>query len=72
MNEQFPQNKSMIASLLYLVGMTRPDISYAIVTLSRYSLDYTRVHVDVIWKILRYIKSMKILGLVYGAVNDAK
>lgn len=70
MAKQFPQYKSLVASLLYLVNMTKLDIAYAAIALSIHSLDYIRSHMEALWRILRYVNGTKKLGLIYGAVDE--
>ena len=56
----------MIGSLMYLVNM-RPDICFAMKTLSQYLTDLRSVHLIVAKYILRYLKGTVDYGLKYEA-----
>ena len=55
----------LIGSLMYLVN-TRPDISFAVNSLSQFMVDPQRVHWTVAKHILLYIRGKVEYGLVYG------
>ena len=57
---------SLIGSLLYLANSTRPDISFAVSTLSRHLRAPTEKHMGLAKVLLRYVLSTRSLGLVYG------
>lgn len=57
--------KSIIGGLRYLVH-TRPDISYSVGVISRYMERPTKVHLDVVKRIMRYVKGTVEYGLVYS------
>lgn len=57
--------KSLVGSLRYLVN-TRPDIAYAVGVVSRYMERPTTLRLSVVKRILRYLKGMLQLGLVYS------
>ncbi|KAL8127829.1 hypothetical protein AgCh_014672 [Apium graveolens] len=56
--------RSIIGELRYLVH-TRPDISYSVGVLSRYMESPTRMHLNDVKKVLRYVKGTLDYGLVY-------
>jgi len=59
----------MIGSLMYLTN-TRPDICFAVNTLSQYMVEPRRVHLIAAKHILRYLKGTIEFGLQY--VSDRK
>jgi hypothetical protein len=63
-----PVNKEMyqrlVGKLIYLCH-TRPDISYAVSVVSRYMHDPRSGHLDVVYQILRYLKSSPGKGLMF-------
>jgi len=61
-----------IGSLLYLANTTRPDISFAVSLLSRYSQEPTWRHWTGIKQILRYLKGTEDLGLHYRSIESKK
>ncbi|XP_060548679.1 uncharacterized protein LOC132712152 [Pantherophis guttatus] len=54
--EQKTLYKSVIGSLLYIAGWTRPDISLTVNVLSRHSENPTQYHWSGIKRVLRYLK----------------
>ena len=56
----------MIGSLMYLAN-TRPDICFAMNTLSQYLTDPRSVHLTAAKHILRYLKGTVYYGLKYDA-----
>jgi hypothetical protein len=72
------QYMQKVGSLLYLAIHTRPDILYAVTTLSRFCREPTHKHMNSIDRVLQYISSTKHLGLtlhsgegvvLYGTVD---
>lgn len=57
--------RSIIGERRYLVH-TRPDISYSVGVLSRYMESPMRLHLNVVKKVLRYVKGTLDYGLVYN------
>ena len=57
---------SMVGSLLYISGMTRPDITYAVQSLLRHMQSSTDAHKTMAKRIMRYLKGTKDLGIVYN------
>ena len=56
----------MIGSLMYLTN-TRPDIYFAVNTLSHFLMDPRSVHLVAVKHILRYLKGTVDYGLKYDA-----
>ena len=56
---------STIGALLYLAQCTRPDISFAVNLLTRYSNAPTRIHWAGVKDIFLYLKGTTDLGLFY-------
>jgi hypothetical protein len=61
---------SKIGSLNYLASKTRPDISYAISLLSRFSKNPTQEHMDGVTHVFSYIAGTPDFGLKLNADND--
>ena len=57
--------QEIIGSLMYLGVKSRPDIAYALATLSKYNKDPRIIHMTAVKRILRYVKGTKNQGLVY-------
>ena len=58
--------KSAIGSLLYLAICTRPDISYAVSALARYSQNPGSEHWTLVKNVIRYVKNTKEHGLFFN------
>jgi hypothetical protein len=56
---------SIIGSLLYAALSTRPDISHAVITLSRFVSNPLKPHWTALKRILQYLKGTAKLGLVF-------
>ena len=56
---------SIIGSLRYAIDCTRPDITYAVGVLSRFSSKPSRDHWLAIERIMRYLIGTKSYGLFY-------
>ena len=61
---------SAIEKLLYLTNCTRPDISFAVNLLARFSASPTRKHWNGIKHIFRYLQGSQDLGLLYIRNQD--
>ena len=57
---------SLVGSLLYISIASRPDIAYAASVLSRFNHKPSRNHWLAAIKVLRYLKTTRNFGLVYG------
>jgi len=53
---------------MYLAIGSRPDISYAVGMLSKFSINPSAVHLAAVKRLLRYIKGTMHLGLYYHSV----
>ena len=56
----------IIGSLMYLTSATRPDISYAVSRLSRYTSNPGDDHWIALERVLRYLKGTSNLGIHYS------
>jgi hypothetical protein len=56
--------RSIIGMLLYLSGNTRPDISYAVSQVARFSHAPKQSHAIAVKKILRYLKRTSTMGTI--------
>ncbi len=57
--------QSLIGSLMYLSICTRPDITYSVSNLARFSQHPTREHWTGVKRLLRYLKGTADLGILY-------
>ena len=57
---------SAIASLMYVMHCTRPDVAYPMCKLSRYTSNPNMEHWKAITRIFGYLKRIKNLGLFYN------
>ena len=55
----------LLGAVLYISNSTRPDISYAVSELSRYSSHPSRIHWDELKRILYYLNETKDHGIMY-------
>ncbi len=64
--ESFDQSvyQSAVGSLLYLSTGTRPDVAFAVSYVAKFSSDPTKKHWTAVKRILRYLKSTSMLGLL--------
>jgi hypothetical protein len=61
--------KQIIGSLMYLTN-TRPDICFAVNTLSQFLVEPRRVHLVVAKHVMRYLKGTLDCGLSYNGDHD--
>lgn len=61
--------REAVGSLMYASLGTRPDISYAVTTVSRFSQNPGQPHWDAVRRIYRYLVGTKDLRLTYGGVE---
>jgi hypothetical protein len=61
--------RQIIGSLMYLTN-TRPDICFAVNTLSQYLVEPRRVHLVAAKHVLRYLKDTLDFGLCYAGEHD--
>ena len=57
--------RSAIGSLMYAAIATRPDIAYAVNSLSQFNVKPSQVHWNAVKHILRYLQGTKSLGITY-------
>jgi hypothetical protein len=55
-----------VGSLMFLAIATRPDIAYAVQSLSQFSANPTPEHWSAIKRVFRYLQGTRDLGLTYG------
>ncbi|TFY50793.1 hypothetical protein EVG20_g11324 [Dentipellis fragilis] len=58
--------REAVGALMYASLATRPDISFAVSTLSRFSTNPGPVHWDAVKRVFRYLKGTRELWLTYG------
>ena len=63
--------QSAVGSLLYLSNWTRPVITYAVSSVSRFCTNPTKQHWTAVKRIMRYLKGTPNHGLIYSK-NDPK
>lgn len=56
---------SAVGSLMYIAVMTRPDISYSLSVVSRYSCNPSTPHVKAVVRIFRYLKGTLEQSIIY-------
>ena len=61
---------SAVGALMYLANNTRPDISFAVNLLARYSHEPTMRHWQGVKQVFRYIKGTEDMGLYFPNKND--
>jgi hypothetical protein len=61
--------REAIGSLMYASLGTRPDISFAVTTLSRFNSNPGEAHWNAAKRVFRYLKGTRDLWLVYGGVK---
>lgn len=66
-DERFDQRlyQSAIGSLMYLSVCTRPDISYIVSNLARFSTETTKEHWKALKRIFRYLRGTAKYGIRY-------
>ena len=62
--------RSLIGSLMYAAVGTRPDIAYAISTLSAFCHDPKYTHWHAAKRVLRYLKGTSALGLIFKRSDE--
>ena len=58
--------QSTVGSLMYLSVSTRPDITFAVSNLARYSVKPTKAHWSAAKRVMRYLKGTSELGIIYS------
>lgn len=57
--------QGIIGCLLYITLGTRPDITYAVIRLTKYASNPSKEHFIAIKRILRYLKATKNYGITF-------
>ena len=63
--------REMIGCLMYATVMTRPDIAFAISTLSQFLESPRTTHLQAVSRVFRYLSGTKTFRLVLGGTNPA-
>ncbi|KAF7371923.1 Reverse transcriptase Ty1/copia-type domain-containing protein [Mycena venus] len=63
--------QSMVGALMYAAITTRPDIAYAVQTLSQFSSNPGPVHLTAVKRVYRYLRGTTNLGITYSASPDS-
>jgi len=61
---------SLVGSLMYIAVGTRPDLAFAIATLSKFNTKPTTLYFLATKRLLRFLKQTIGMALVYGAVDN--
>ena len=61
--------RQAIESLMYLAVCTRPDISFAVGTLSRFMSNPTRNHCGAVSRVMKYLASTRNMGIMCAQVK---
>ncbi|XP_074042427.1 uncharacterized protein [Leptinotarsa decemlineata] len=64
--------QEVIGSILYASQGTRPDITYAVNTVSQFNKNYGKAHWTAVKRILRYLKRTMYAKLVYTKNSDSR
>jgi transposase InsO family protein len=64
------QFQSVIGALMFAAICTRPDIAYAVSTLSQFASDPSTDHEQAVKRVLRYLQGTSDLGLRYQGAGD--
>nr|GEW39265.1 retrotransposon protein, putative, Ty1-copia subclass [Tanacetum cinerariifolium] len=63
---------STVGSIMYAVRCTRPDVAFAQNLVSRYQQNPGKLHWVAVKHILKYLRNMRDMFLVYGGKTDIK
>nr|GFC49164.1 hypothetical protein [Tanacetum cinerariifolium] len=63
---------SVVGSIMYAIRCTRPDVAFAQNLVSRYQQNPRKLHWVAVKHILKYLRSMKDMFLVYGGNPDTE
>lgn len=64
--------QNAVGSLLYLVQATRPDLAYALSTISQFNQNFDESHWAMVKRVLRYVQGTKDLRLRYASNGDCR
>jgi len=62
--------RSAVGGLMYAAKMTRPDILFAVISLSRYNQDPGKAHWEAAKRVLSYLSGTIDFGLCFGGTNQ--
>jgi len=62
--------QQIIGSLMYLVIGSRPDLAFTVSALSQFASEPTKDHMGVLKQVLRYLKGIRDLKLIYTKPTD--
>ena len=60
----------LVGKLMYILYSTRSDIFFAVGQLSKYNADLRVGHLRVVKRVIRYLKGIMHLDIIYGANNS--
>jgi len=63
--------KPIVGCLMYLT-VTRPDLMFVVCLASRFMADPTELHMQIVKRVLRYVKGTLEFGILYKRRGDAK
>jgi hypothetical protein len=69
--QKVPYREAILGSLMYAAVATRPDISFAVSTLSQFLESPGEKHWDAVKRVLRYLSGSKNLELTFGLERHA-
>jgi hypothetical protein len=70
MTDEQRQYRSLLASCIYIMNWTRPDIAYAVSKLCRFMHNPGAVHITALKRLLRYLHGTADYGLFYDYSDD--
>jgi hypothetical protein len=62
--------RSIIGRLIFLAGGTRPDIQFPVNRLSQHLAEPTKVHLEAVKRILRYVRGTIKYAIIYRALDE--
>lgn len=62
--------RRIIGRLTYLAGATRPDIQFPVNRLSQHLAEPTKVHLEAVKRVLRYVRGTIKYAIIYRALDD--
>jgi hypothetical protein len=63
--------RSMLGAVLYLSTSTRPDLAYASSALGRFNTSPSQKHLDMLIRVMKYIRGTSRVGLKYYVKEHA-
>jgi hypothetical protein len=71
-HHDIPEYRSAIGSLMYAVIGTRPDISFAVQTLSQFMSNPGPAHWSAVKRVFRYLNGTRDLGIIYSKGGEVE